>query len=311
MASTYSFKMGVFLNESGLPLDQAAPFAQELGAGYAEFFVPADELNESYAVYCRRLLDDAGLQAHAVGGSPNPLKLIHIDEIALADLPSHPEFVHDMELIRRSIPFAKAVGSPNVLVQGFAWPGEYQNGARVSPTWPERYAAGGGEIPEAELDKLAKAFGIVADLAEREDINIAIGMMPWNYTNTSRNFRRIMERVGSPRLKCKWGPADNYNAGEHDTVTTGYQNLKPYLTSLHLKDVHVVDGPGLEFEYRPIGTGDPDYAALFRTFAQDHTDIVIAVATHFRLPGDTGPKTLRLNYANTLELAQQAQATPV
>ena len=311
MTSTYTFKMGMFLDECGLPLDQAAELAQELGASYAEFFVSNDELTEQYAARCRRFLDAAGLQVHACGASPNPLKLIHLDEIALADIPSHPEFVHDMDLLHRSIPFAKTVGSPHVLVQGFAWPGEYQNGARVSPTWQQRYATGGGEISETALDKLAKAFGLVADLAEREDINIAIGMMPWNYTNTSRNFRRIMERVGSPRLRCKWGPADNYNAGEHDTITTGYRNLKPYLTSLHLKDVHVVDGPGLEFEYRPIGTGDPDYAALFRTFAQDHTDIVIAVATHYIPPNGTRADAMRTNYANTLRLAHQAlAATP-
>ena len=116
----------------------------------------------------------------------------------------------------------------------------------------------------------------------------------------------MMDRVGSARLRCRWGPADNYNSGEVDTVTTGYQNLKPYLTSLHLKDLHVIDGPACTFEYVPIGTGDVDYAALFRTFAQDHTDIVIAVATHFQLPGDTRPNTMRLNYANTIKLAEQA-----
>ena len=71
----------------------------------------------------------------------------------------------------------------------------------------------------------------------------------------------------------------------------------------------MVDGPGLEFDYRPIGTGDPDYAALFRTFAQDHTDIVLAVATHY-IPADgTRADAMRTNYANTQRLAQQALAS--
>ena len=304
----HTFKVGVSLGETGLPFDQAAELAQELGAGYAEFTVSFDELTEAHAARCRQVLDATGLQAHAVGMVPPPFKQIHIDRIELADLATHPEFARDLDIVRRGIAFAKIVGSPNVLVHGFAWPGEYQDNERVSPTWRQRYASGGGEIPPAELDKLAKAFGIVADLAERQDIAIGIGMMPWNYTNTSRNFRRIMERVGSPRLRCKWGPADNYNAGELDTVTTGYQSLKPYLTSLHLKDLRVLDGPGLKFEYGPVGSGDVDYAALFRTFARDHTDIVITVATHFQLPGDTRPNTMRLNYANTLELTEQAVA---
>lgn len=88
----------------------------------------------------------------------------------------------------------------------------------------------------------------MAKLAERHDTDIAMGMMPWNYTNTSHNFRRIMDRVGSPRLRCRWGPSDNYNSGEADTVTASYQRLKPYLTSLHLKDIHVSDGPACKFE---------------------------------------------------------------
>ena len=46
MTSTYTFKMGMFLDECGLPLDQAAELAQELGAGYAEFFVSHEELTE-------------------------------------------------------------------------------------------------------------------------------------------------------------------------------------------------------------------------------------------------------------------------
>ena len=304
----YKFKMGMFLSESGLPFEQAAELAQELGADYAEISVESDDLTEAHAAHCQQVLDATGLKVHAVSLGPPPFKQIHIDQIELGDLATHPEFARDLDIVRRGIDFAKILGSPNVLVHGFAWPGEYQGGKKVSPTWRQRYASRGGEIPPAELDKLAKGFGMAADLAEREDIDIGIGMMPWNYTNTSGNFRRIMERVGSPRLKCKWGPADNYNSGELDTVTTGYQNLKPYLTSLHLKDLNVQDGPGLKFKYGPIGSGDIGYAALFRTFARDHTDIVIAVACHFQLPGDTRPNTMRHNYANTLKLTEQALA---
>ena len=47
-------------------------------------------------------------------------------------------------------------------------------------------------------------------------------MMPWNYTNTTGNFRRLAERLGSDRIKVMWGPADNYNCGEWDAVTTGF-----------------------------------------------------------------------------------------
>ena len=307
MTSSYAFKMGMFFDETGLPFEEAARLAQELGARYAEYFLPPDQLTEQHAAHCRRILDDAGLQTHAMGSrSPSPFKQIHIDQIELADLATHAEFTYHLDLVRRSMEFAKVVGSPNVLVSGFSWPGEFHGDTRVSPTWPMRYATGGGIIPPTELDKLTKAFTIVAELADRQDVDVAVSVHPWEYANTSRNYRRIAERVGSPRLKAKWGPGDAFNCGERDTITTGYQNLKPYLTSLHLKDLRVIDGPALEFEYCAVGTGDPDYAALFRTFARDRTDIVIAVATHFTPPGGTQVDAMRINYQNTLELAEQA-----
>ena len=56
MTSTYTFKMGMFLDECGLPLGQAAELAQELGASYAEFFVSHEELTAEYAAQCRRVL---------------------------------------------------------------------------------------------------------------------------------------------------------------------------------------------------------------------------------------------------------------
>ena len=114
MSSAYTFKMGVFFDETGLPFEPAAALAQELGARYAEFFVHPDQLTAQYATHCRRVLDDAGLQAHAMGSAPNPFKQIHIDEIELAALPTNPEFVHDLDLVRRSMEFAQIVGAPNV-----------------------------------------------------------------------------------------------------------------------------------------------------------------------------------------------------
>ena len=76
-----------------------------------------------------------------------------------------------------------------------------------------------------------------------------------------------------------------YSQENSDTVTTGYENLKPYLTNLHLKDTRTIDGPSCKFEWCELGTGDPDYTALFRSFARDRTDVVIAAASHYEPPG--------------------------
>ena len=63
--SSYTFKMGVHLVETGLPFDEAAELAQELGASYAEGSVQSEDLTEAHAAHCRGVLDAAGLKPTA------------------------------------------------------------------------------------------------------------------------------------------------------------------------------------------------------------------------------------------------------
>ena len=151
MTDSYTFKLGVNLSETGESFERAVELAQELGAGYAEFFVnDRAHLSAAGAASYRRRLEVHGLRVHGIGCTPNPFKELHIDELDLADIPTHPTFRHDLDLLRRSIDFCQGVGGANVRVHGFAWPGEYQEGQRVSPTWPQRYATGGGRHPAGD-----------------------------------------------------------------------------------------------------------------------------------------------------------------
>ncbi len=306
----YEFKMGVLLADTALPFEEAVGIAQELGARFVEYSVPEDKLTDEHADYRKRILDDAGLHTHAVGCSPpNPFKKLHIDEVELAELGAYPEFKRDLDNIRRSMAFAKIVEAPQVQCSGFAWPGEFRTGKRPGPTWSKRYAAGGGFIPPAELEKIVQAFRWVADLADEHDIDVLLSVHPWEYVNTSRHYLEIVEQIDSTRFKAKWCPGDAILSGEFDTVTTGFENLKPYLTSLHLKDTRTIDGPSCKFEWCELGTGDPDYAALFRSFARDRTDVVIAAASHYEPPGGKPADGLRINYQKALVLAEQAVAS--
>ncbi len=305
----YQFKMGILLAETALPFEEAVGMARELGARYVEYFVEPDKLTDEHANYRRRILDDAGLRTHAVGCSPpNPFKTLHIDEVKLADLRTYPEFVRDLDNLRRAMAFARIVGAPQAQCSGFAWPGEFHTGKRPSPTWSWRYDTRGGIIPPPELEKIVAALRIVADLADEHDIDVMLSVHPWEYVNTSRHFLEIVEPIDSPRFKAKWCPGDAMLAGELDTVTTGFENLKPYLKSLHLKDTRTIDGPSCKFEWCELGTGDPDYPALFRSFARDRPDVVIAAASHYAPPGGTPADGVRINYGKALAMAQQAVA---
>ena len=95
-------------------------------------------------------------------------------------------------------------------------------------------------------------------LAGEHDIDVLLSVHPWEYVNTSHHYLEIVEQIGSPRFKAKWCPGDAMLSVESDTVTTGYENLRLYLTSLHLKDTRTIDGPSCKFEWCELGTGDPD-----------------------------------------------------
>ena len=130
-------------------------------------------------------------------------------------------------------------------------------------------------------------------------------MICWNYTNTTGNFRRLVDQLGSKRIKVMWGPADNINCGEWDVATTGFHNIQPYLHGLHLKDLHIIDGQQLQFEYCPIGNGDVDYLTVLRQLRNHNCDPVLSVATHF-LPDTGSPEdAMRINYTNLLSLIQE------
>lgn len=304
----YRFKMGVLLADTALPFEKAVGVAKELDVSYVEYFVEAEKLTDEHAAYCKRFLDDAGLQTHMVGCGPNPFKTLHIDEVELDELGTYPEFARDLENLRRCMSFAQIVEAPQALCSGFAWPGEFHMPfKRPGPTWATRYAAGGGIIPSAVRERMVAAFRMVAAMADEHDIDVLLSVHPWEYVNTSRHYLEIVEQVGSTRFKAKWCPGDAMLAGEFDTVTTGYENLKPYLTSLHLKDTRTIDGPLCKFEWCELGTGDPDYGALFRSFARDRLDVVIAVASHYEPPGGTPADGVRLNHRKALELMEAEQ----
>jgi sugar phosphate isomerase/epimerase len=137
-----------------------------------------------------------------------------------------------------------------------------------------RWLTRGGYIADVDMEKLIKAFSLVLEQAEHYGVDLSLSMMPWNYTNTTGNFQRLAERLNSKRLKVTCGPADNLNSGEWDVASAGFLNVRPYLHTLHIKDLRVLDGLRLKFEYCPLGEGDVDYPAILRSIWEQRSDSV-------------------------------------
>ncbi len=302
------FKLGMYLPELDLPFDESLAKAKEIGADCVWFNrlgpdgPPMGALDDSGVDALGKQVEAHGLEIFLINVG-NPFKQIHLTDLELDSMAEHPEFCRDMADLARSMQIASRLGVGAVGLFTFAWPGEY---TAEKPTWPMRWLTRGGYISDAEMDKLVKAFSLALEEAEKYDVDLALSIMPWNYTNTTGNFRRLAEALNSPRIRVMWGPSDNLNSGEADVATAGFLNIHPYLHGLHLKDLTVKDGLRLDFRYCPLGEGDVDYPTILRSLRARGSDAVLSVATHFLPRSGSRVEAMRINYANLRRLIAES-----
>ncbi len=90
-------------------------------------------------------------------------------------------------------------------------------------------------------------------------------------------------------------------------ATAGSANVLPYLHGLHLKDLHVIDGQQLDFEYCALGLGDVDYPTILRQLREHRSEAILAVATHFQPASGSKVEAMRTNFAQLKRLISQAE----
>ena len=307
--TAHKFRTALFLGELQMPLEQALPVARDIGVEYVWFTDLPDwpevaEMSDSEVDEIGEKVAAHGLKLLMISAA-SPFKFIHLTDFEVDSLAEHPEFRKDLDDLVRAMEIASRLGVGVVSAYSFAWPGEYTAG---KPTWPMRWLTRGGFIADVEMEKLVQAFSLVVEQAEKHAVDVSVSMMPWNYTNTTGNFRRLAERLRSDRFKVMWGPADNYNCGEWDVATTGFNNVRPYLHSLHIKDLRVNDGLNLDFDYVPLGEGEVDYPTVLRNLRDHGSDAILSMATHFRPPSGSAEEAMRINYATLTGLIEQVSA---
>ena len=308
-AAPYSFKTAMFIGELQMPLEQALPTAKDIGVEYVWFIAlpgrpPVAEMSDAELDEIADKVADNGLKLMMISAA-SPFKFIHLTDLEADSLAEHPDFRRDFDNLVRSMEIAARLGVGVVSAYSFAWPGEY---TADKPTWPMRWLTRGGHIADVDMEKLVSAFTLVVEQAESHGVDVSVSMMPWNYTNTTGNFRRLAECVKSPRLRVMWGPADNYNCGEADVAQAGFNNVRPYVHSLHIKDLRVNDGLRRDFDYQPLGDGDVDYLTVLRNLRDHRSDAFLSLATHFRPPSGSAEEAMRINHARLTELTSQVES---
>ena len=296
----HQFKIGMYLPELGLPFDEALATAKQIGVEGVWFNTLGAggpllrELDDAAVDRMAAQVAGHGLEIFLINVG-SPFKQIHLTDLELDRMEDDPAFRQEMDDLVRSMEMAARLGIGAVNAFTFAWPGEY---SAAKPTWPMRWLTRGGYIADAEMEKLVRAFSLALEQAEKYSVDLALSMMPWNYTNTTGNFRRLAEALNSRRLKVMWGPSDNMNSGEADVATAGFLNIHPYLHGLHIKDLRVKNGIQLDFEYCALGEGDVDYPTILRSLRERGSDAILSVATHFLPSSGSREEAMRINVAN-------------
>ena len=296
-----------------LPLDQGLATAAELGAEYVWFaklpYQPSiAELSDAQIDDMAAQVEGRGLKLFQICAD-NPFHNICLSELEPGKEKDHPRFRRDFDVLVRSMQIASRLGVGAVLAYGLSWPGEWTGRHPTwskSPTWGMRWATQGGIISASDLDGLVEIFSPLAEQTEKYGVDLVLGMRPFHFLNTTVNFSLLTKRLGSERIKAMWSPADCVLSNEQNVATAGFSRIQPYLHSLHLKDVRVMDGLRGEYQWCPLGEGQVDYPALVRKLIKHDRKLYLAVATHFRPPSDSAVEAMRINVEQIVKLVGQA-----
>jgi len=275
-------KLGVFSDEVSQNLATAIALAKEFNLNGLEirsvWDKPPQELNEDDAAKIRSALDEAGLECYSIA-SP----------FFKCELDSEEEYNQHIDILRRCIRLAKALGTNNV--RGFTfW-------RKPSPTFEEA------------RDRIIEKFGEPVSIIEGEGIYVCIENESSTYIASGVKLRELIEDIGSPNIRVTWDPCNClFDRACEPPYPDGYEAVKGVLRLVHVKDAKKVDDERIG-EHVPVGEGNAMLRPLFSRLKQDGYDGYLSLETHWRpteqLEKDLVDKPGGAAYSENAELASR------
>ena len=286
----YPFKLSVVASEIHDDPTIALPFARELGMTHVEldrlWGRKITDLTDAELEQVREQLKALDLKVAMVG--PSTFKTVLLGHLGLEEIGGDTHFQAELEVIRRAMELSHFFAAP--LVRTFSFRREGMIGlGNPSPRYPR-----GGEIPAEMLEKIRKGFGLICELAEKEDVYLGLENVRSCWANTGWNTRRIVEAAGSSRLKVVWDPANAFVSGEDAAYPKGYVQIKPYMAHMHAKDARLLDPKTGLTTWERIGDGAVDYKGQMAALVEDGYSATISIETHYEPPGQTPAEATRL-----------------
>jgi len=286
----YPFRLGVVMEEISPDPAEALPIARGLGMTHVEFGSlwgrPLPQTTREDWERMKRLLRANGLQVAMVG--PSTFKTVYLGHLSPDSIHRDPAFRAEMEAMARVMEAARYFEAP--LARTFSFRREGMVGlGNPSPRLPR-----GGEIGSDMLARLRQAFLLICELADRMGVDVGLENVRSCWANTGYNTARIVEAVGSPRLKVVWDPANGFVSGEDHPYPDGYAQVRPYVAHVHAKDAALLDPDTGLTAWERIGDGAVDYRGQIAALIADGYDGVISIETHYEPAGKTPAEATRL-----------------
>lgn len=267
-------KLGVITDGISRDLKHALGVAREYDLDYAELqYVWDKEIGDhdpSELKTIKSLVGDHGMKVpcitrHIFAGGAVQMTTKVTDE----------SYRKQLDSLRRCIAVAKELGSP--LVRIFSGRKEMilfgKNGAEH---W---------NVAKGAWDALPGLIEPAVRIAEQEDMVLVVETGNGTMINSSWTAGKLLDAIGSNRLKVLWDPANNCYAHER-MFPEGYDPIRGRIGHIHIKDV-LVDTPKATLEVREMGKGQlaDQFAPAVKALKADGYDGVVSFESVYH-PGN-------------------------
>ena len=251
-------KLGVITDGISRELERALSVMNEFGLTQAElqylWDVEVGDLSDVQMDRAQRLVQAHGvavscISRHVFGG-------LALDALSLGA----PAYLEHLAGLQRCIDMAQALDCPLVRIMSF----------RKEMILFGSHGAEEWNVAKGAWDKARGLIEGAAQIAEDREITLVVETGNNAITNSAFLACRMIDEVGSDRLKLLWDPANALYSTE-PAFPDGYEALRGgYLGHIHLKDV-TVEIARASIRCRPLNTGGmaPYLESIAAALAED------------------------------------------
>ncbi|MFL6354486.1 MAG: sugar phosphate isomerase/epimerase family protein [Bryobacteraceae bacterium] len=204
----------------------------------------------------RRELNDAGVRVSVLDSAIYKMTLPGTDPVgerpAYAD-PAHERLDRQLEDLKRAADGAHAVGTNRIRLFTFR---------RVAN-------------PDAIFDRILEELQRAVTIAKQHDVVLLVENEYDTNTAMGREIANLFKAIPDSHLMHNWDPCNSYESGEVPFPTVWNEIDHSRISHIHLKDARGK-------EWKPIGSGEIDFAGQLRALTRIGFSGTLSLETRYR-----------------------------